>query len=393
MRVSRDSRGVWYARAYVGTAPDGRRIRPYRSFPEAETEEDAQAQADEWLRTLRADGTSVRSTVLSDLLEAYVSDRAARDIAPNTAKQWRMFARTYVDPRIGGRLAGDLNAYDLSTLEATLLLPKEQGGQGLSRSSVSNVHTFLSVAFDRWVELGICESNPMRPVAKPRPERHEAVAISEWDFATVDRELTRLIEERPADRAGMASLAYATAAWLSLHTGMRCGETCALLRRDVSRRLSCVRVTASVAEVPHEGPVRMDTKGRRSRNVSVTRDELDRISCIEEMQDAFMGRRGSMDLPLVTTDGSLMRPTSVSKAFSRIRDRCGLPKGCTFHSLRHTHATWLLLSGVDVKTVSERLGHASPATTLRVYAHVMPGRDQAAAETFERFAREVGDGE
>ncbi|MDY4534166.1 MAG: hypothetical protein SPD98_02810, partial [Tractidigestivibacter sp.] len=41
------------------------------------------------------------------------------------------------------------------------------------------------------------------------------------------------------------------------------------------------------------------------------------------------------------------------------------------------------------KTVSERLGHADEAITLRVYAHVMPGRDQAAAEAFERFADEA----
>jgi integrase len=50
--------------------------------------------------------------------------------------------------------------------------------------------------------------------------------------------------------------------------------------------------------------------------------------------------------------------------------------------LRHTHASILLASGVPVKVVSERLGHASPIITLGVYAHVMPGMQAEAAARF-----------
>ncbi|MBQ5344847.1 MAG: tyrosine-type recombinase/integrase, partial [Acidaminococcaceae bacterium] len=57
-----------------------------------------------------------------------------------------------------------------------------------------------------------------------------------------------------------------------------------------------------------------------------------------------------------------------------------LPPGCTFHSIRHTHATQLLRAGVNIKVISQRLGHASVAFTLRVYAHVMPDQDRTAAD-------------
>jgi integrase len=59
------------------------------------------------------------------------------------------------------------------------------------------------------------------------------------------------------------------------------------------------------------------------------------------------------------------------------------------HHLRHTHATLLLAKGVPVKVVSERLGHASATITLQVYAHVMPGNQQDAAELFARLVEEV----
>ncbi|MDN3357332.1 tyrosine-type recombinase/integrase [Actinomadura sp. DC4] len=52
------------------------------------------------------------------------------------------------------------------------------------------------------------------------------------------------------------------------------------------------------------------------------------------------------------------------------------------YDLRHTHATLLLIKGVPVKVVSERLGHASPTVTLTVYAHVLPGNQRDAADTF-----------
>lgn len=50
-----------------------------------------------------------------------------------------------------------------------------------------------------------------------------------------------------------------------------------------------------------------------------------------------------------------------------------------FHNLRHAAATTLLAEGTDVATVAGRLGHASPVTTMRVYAHVLEARDRKAA--------------
>ncbi len=54
------------------------------------------------------------------------------------------------------------------------------------------------------------------------------------------------------------------------------------------------------------------------------------------------------------------------------------------HDLRHTHATALLLLGVPVHVVSQRLGHASPVVTMTVYAHVLPGSQREAAELFAK---------
>jgi integrase len=74
------------------------------------------------------------------------------------------------------------------------------------------------------------------------------------------------------------------------------------------------------------------------------------------------------------------------------RCRAGLgedaPPVITIHELRHTHASLLLSAGEPVKTVSQRLGHASVTVTLAIYAHVMPGDQKRAAS---RFAALLGE--
>ena len=56
-----------------------------------------------------------------------------------------------------------------------------------------------------------------------------------------------------------------------------------------------------------------------------------------------------------------------------------------FHDLRHTHATILLALGVDVKTISERLGHSDIQTTLNIYADVLKELDRASAEKIDKL--------
>ena len=65
------------------------------------------------------------------------------------------------------------------------------------------------------------------------------------------------------------------------------------------------------------------------------------------------------------------------------------PPMITIHDLWHTHASLLLSAGEPVKTVSERLGHASVTVTLTVYSHVMPGDQKRAASRFAALVGEV----
>jgi integrase len=96
-----------------------------------------------------------------------------------------------------------------------------------------------------------------------------------------------------------------------------------------------------------------------------------------------LGRNGPEDLIFPLADGSAYPPDKLSRDWGNVvRDR-KLPK-VMFHGLRHSHASALIAAGLDIVTVSKRLGHGSPAITLQVYAHLFNQTDKVAAEAIER---------
>ncbi len=78
--------------------------------------------------------------------------------------------------------------------------------------------------------------------------------------------------------------------------------------------------------------------------------------------------------------GRPWHPDVITQAFDRFVRRSAAVPRCRLHDLRHSHATHLLKAGVNVKVVSERLGHASASFTLDQHAHVLPGQQADAAE-------------
>jgi integrase len=129
------------------------------------------------------------------------------------------------------------------------------------------------------------------------------------------------------------------------------------------------------------------TKSGRTRVVSID-DETVAVLCqrkseqVAEQLKAGDSWRGTKDGYVFTTGwGEPIYPDTVTSLMTKLihvhdqRDQGPRPKDqlphARLHDLRHLHATTLLLSGVPVHVVAARLGHADPAITLRVYAHVI----------------------
>jgi integrase len=98
---------------------------------------------------------------------------------------------------------------------------------------------------------------------------------------------------------------------------------------------------------------------------------------LERRLQLGQGRPGDKDLVFPAWDGSPWQPNVFGAAWSKLTQELGIK--VSFHGLRHTHASQLIDHGVDVVTISKRLGHSSPAITLQVYAHMFHKDDSKAA--------------
>jgi len=122
---------------------------------------------------------------------------------------------------------------------------------------------------------------------------------------------------------------------------------------------------------------------------------LVRLEAHRKRQDEFRQQFGpdyrtDLDLIFANPHGTPLKPDSVSATVSLLCRRLGLPKGASLHTLRHSHGSVLLADGVDLATVSERLGHSSVRVTADIYSHALRGRDHEAAQRWDEFMRRNG---
>ena len=136
------------------------------------------------------------------------------------------------------------------------------------------------------------------------------------------------------------------------------------------------------------------TKSGRARTVALTAlaiEELRRHKAQQAEELLRLGVRQTDDMHVVAqTDGQPLKPNSLTHEFVRFIAGTALPQ-VRFHDLRHSHATHLLASGVHPKIAQERLGHATTATTLDLYSHVLPGMQADAASRVDEVLRQALD--
>lgn len=122
--------------------------------------------------------------------------------------------------------------------------------------------------------------------------------------------------------------------------------------------------------------------------MTIPASALKKLQAHRKKQNAFRAHFGASyqgDYTFCNPDGAPLKPDTVSASVSRLFRNLKLPKGVSLHTLRHTHGSHLLAAGLPLTDVSKRLGHVNPHVTATVYAHALPGRDDLAADAWEKF--------
>jgi integrase len=176
---------------------------------------------------------------------------------------------------------------------------------------------------------------------------------------------------------------------------------CNLRWSDVDWDGPAIRIKGSVGIIAGKR-VEGTTKGGRERIVGLDAGTVDILRELRRKQvkdqSALGGAWTETGHVFTSGDGAPINPDSMTALMAKIirAHNADLPEGARalpvarLHDLRHVHATHLLLAGVPVHVVAERLGHSDPAITLRVYAHVLRQHAAGVADVFAE-AIEPGD--
>ncbi len=95
-----------------------------------------------------------------------------------------------------------------------------------------------------------------------------------------------------------------------------------------------------------------------------------------------------LDLVLPSKYGNPLDQRSIRRSFYHVTEKLGLPR-IRFHDLRHTHATLLVQQNINVKLISERLGHSDIGTTLNTYSHVLPEMQRTISEKLDDIFKKM----
>jgi integrase len=367
------TRRTWFFVIDLPAAGGRRRQMWRRGFPTKK----AAAEALAVVAAEQARGTFVRPsrvTVHRFLADEWLPAKAAA-LKPSTAAAYRQMIESYIAPRIGDLPLAKVDGSVLNALYADLLANGRTGASGriggLSPKTVRNVHGVLHRAFKdavRWRRLAV---NPCDAADQPRRAGPE---MRVW----TPSELGRFIAATEHDRLGAVWRLLAT-------TGLRRGELAGLRWSDVDLSAGRLTIRQTMTMVDGRPQVGTPKSTAGARSVALDASTVAALRAwkrrqAEERLAMGAGWQDSAGLVVTEPDGSPVHPQVLSRRFTATSKRAGLP-AIRLHDVRHSYATAALGAGVGVKVLSQRLGHADVGVTLRVYAHVLPGDDEAAAET------------
>lgn len=361
--------GRWEGRYYKGRKPNGSILYGSvygKSYQEAKTK-----LAEYSKLPSRQNTTLFREIRFSEVFELWMENNRIR-LKGGTIHKYRNLIDSHIMPELG--------AINLSNITSTVinnfLTQKLQNGRidkkgGLSASYVRSIMLVVNSAIKFAVSEQMCQ--PLKtPIYKPSKFKTEITVLSIDEQKRLE---THLCSELDPTKAGV---------YISLHTGLRIGEICALAWKDVDFKNRVIKIRHTVARVRDScGEKESATKliidspktPSSKRDIPISSDLM---AILKEIYNI-----SSSDY-VISETAEFISPRTYEYRYHRLLDEIGIAS-VNYHALRHTFATRCIEAGVDVKSLSEILGHSNVGITLNTYVHSSMELKRSLLEKLELF--------
>jgi integrase len=296
------------------------------------------------------------SLTFAEFFRNVYSAQSSADKSPKSVRREDALFRLWIQPTVGGIPLSRVSPINLERIK------KKMADAGQAPRSIHYCLAVIRQVFNHAKRLGVFQGdNPVSKVKKPTSDNRRLRFLSY-------SEAVQLLEALSAKSEQVYEMAL-----VSLHCGLRAGEVFSLTWADVDLDQGTLTLR--------------DTKSGRNRIVFMT----------EDVQSIMKLKVKGVPSSLVFPGRGGKRIETISKTFDRVVNDLGFNAGITdprlrvcFHTLRHTHASWLVAQGVDLYVVQKILGHQSLAMTQR-YSHLAPDMLQRATRVFEKGLKRSND--
>lgn len=354
-----------------GIDREGRRVRKYRTF---DTKRDATRAFNE--HKVKMDkGTQIMPSeyAFAQWLDYWYKDIILPQIEETTAYGYRGMIENYLKPQLGEIRLQKLTARDIQQYYTWLMDEKE-----LSPNTVIKHHNLLTNTLNAAERQEYITKNPMRAVSPPKKRQREA------KFYTPEQ-LGILLDKAVGTRLELP-------VFICAYLGLRRGELCGLRWGDVDLEHQTITIENTRTQAGKK-EIEKGTKTASSTRTLYLPDTLcDMLKAAKEHQQAcraeYKNAYDDNDYVVVMEDGRPFRPNYLSELFSKFLADNDLPK-IVLHELRHTFASLSNQAGIPAYNIGKALGHSTPATTQKIYTHLLDQTHTQAVEGVAAIADEA----
>ncbi|WP_061313707.1 site-specific integrase [Clostridium botulinum] len=299
---------------------------------------------------------------LKDYINKWFNDYKSKHIGINTRTNYKSRINTHIIPKLGSYKLNKITNAIIQDFYNSLI------GEGLKPSSVKKIMEILNGVFKYAQKSKLIYTIPTdiekQPMNKPK--------IEFWNKKEIDFYLNEI-----------KNTYLYTPILIEIFTGLRVGELCGLRWGNINLDNGYLTVKNQVI-YDRESKVLVFSEILKThtsyREISLPNILIDHLKAIK-------GDSDSNNFVILSREGLMCNPRNLSMNFTKSISKYRKPieeisqkvaknnymqlKQITFHGLRHTHATLLILNGENIKVVSDRLGHKDIATTLNTYTHIM----------------------
>ena len=344
--------GRWEGRYIRGRTPEG---RAQYGYVYAATYSACREKRRQRLRELPREITPSNNMTLPEAVDLFFAERE-RKLKESTVSRYRYMVRKYIQPQLG---AAPL--YTLTEERVAAFYQRLQG-QSLSPKSARDVGVLLRAILRMAAKRG-CFCTGLN-AELPAYRKRQVEIFTEPEIV----QLAHHIMDEP-NLTGLGVL-------LTLNSGLRLGELCALRWSDIDLHAGFLRVEREVQRIYEKGCTRLIVQPPKSES------SLRRIPLPTDILSLLAAHRpeNAGSFCLLTSSGDPLEPRTMQNRYRSLLKRAGVPYR-NFHALRHTYATRCIEQNVDVKSVSEMLGHSDVRITLQTYVHVSLRHKQQAVQS------------